>query len=176
MKTKEMVMTAVCTGLLAVCSWISIPTAVPFTLQTFGVFLVLLLLGGKLGTLSVAVYILLGAVGLPVFSGGTGGLGILFGKTGGYILGFLTTGFLYWGAERIFGTGKRIQAMGLIAGLAVCYLFGTLWFMAVYALGSGAIGFVSVLGICVVPFLVPDGIKLALALVLGRRLRRFMNL
>ena len=80
--------------LIAVCSWISIPAAVPFTLQTFAVFFVLSLLGGKLGTLSILVYILLGAAGIPVFAGFSAGLGVLLGSTGGYIAGFLILGLL----------------------------------------------------------------------------------
>ena len=83
---------AVCAALIAVCSWISIPAAVPFTLQTFAVFCVLGLLGGKRGTVSILVYILLGAIGLPVFSGFNGGIGALLGTTGGYIIGFIFVG------------------------------------------------------------------------------------
>ena len=85
MRTRELARAALFAALIAICSWISIPTAVPFTLQTFAVFLALGVLGGKLGTLSVAVYLLLGAVGLPVFAGFQGGLGALLGATGGYL-------------------------------------------------------------------------------------------
>ena len=74
---------------IAICSWISIPTVVPFTLQTFAVFLAVAILGGKRGTLSVIVYVLLGADGLPVFSGFKGGFGVLLNTTGGYIIGFI---------------------------------------------------------------------------------------
>ena len=73
-KTYDIVLTGVMAVLIAVCSWISVPTAVPFTLQTFGVFMAVLVLGGKRGTLAVLVYVLLGAAGLPVFAGFTGGL------------------------------------------------------------------------------------------------------
>ena len=84
-----MVYIAVFAVLIAICSWISIPTTVPFTLQTFAVFLAVGVLGGKRGSLSVLIYILLGAVGIPVFAGFSGGFGILLGQTGGYIVGFL---------------------------------------------------------------------------------------
>ena len=100
MRTQELARAALFAALIAICSWISIPTAVPFTLQTFAVFLALGVLGGKLGTLSVAVYLLLGAVGLPVFAGFQGGLGALLGATGGYLAGFLLTALTVWGAER----------------------------------------------------------------------------
>ena len=88
-KTYDLVYIAVFAVLMAVCSWISVPTAVPFTLQTFAVFMAVGVLGGRRGTMSVALYIILGAVGVPVFAGMTGGIGILTGTTGGYIVGFL---------------------------------------------------------------------------------------
>ena len=87
--TRDMALVALMTALMAICSWISIPTTVPFTLQTLGVFLACALLGGKRGSLAVFVYLLLGALGLPVFAGFSGGAGALLGSTGGYILGFL---------------------------------------------------------------------------------------
>ena len=85
---------------MAVCSWISIPLTIPVTLQTFGVFAAVGLLGGKRGTLAVFVYILMGAAGLPVFSGFAGGPGALLGTTGGYIAGFVFSALLMWGMER----------------------------------------------------------------------------
>ena len=96
-RTADMAYIALFAVLMAVCAWISIPFAVPFTLQTFAVFAALAILGGRRGTLSVVVYLLLGAVGLPVFAGFKGGLAALLGTTGGYILGFLLTALLYWG-------------------------------------------------------------------------------
>ena len=92
---------AVCAALMAVCSWISIPATVPFTLQTFAVFCSLGLLGGRRGTAAILVYLLLGALGVPVFAGFSGGIGILFGTTGGYLLGFILMGLVYWLGERL---------------------------------------------------------------------------
>lgn len=84
-KTYDMAYIAVFTVLIAICSWISIPMTVPFTLQTFAVFLSVSILGGRRGTMAVLVYVLLGAVGIPVFAGFTGGPGIILNTTGGYI-------------------------------------------------------------------------------------------
>jgi biotin transport system substrate-specific component len=131
---------AVGAALTAVCSWISIPSTVPFTLQTFAVFCVLSLLGGKRGTVSIVIYILLGAVGMPVFAGFTGGIGILLGTTGGYIIGFILMGLLFWLAEHFFGNALPVRIVSMLAGLLVCYAFGTGWFLWVYARQSGAIG------------------------------------
>jgi biotin transport system substrate-specific component len=173
-KTVDMVYIAVFAVLIAICSWISIPTTVPFTLQTFGVFVAVGILGGKRGSLAVLVYILLGAIGLPVFAGFSGGIGSLLGSTGGYIVGFLFSALVMWGIEKLFGRKPVAQIAAMVAGLLVCYLFGTVWFMIVYARNVGAVGLGTVLGWCVIPFIIPDLIKIALAFVLSSRLRRYV--
>ena len=170
MKAKPLVYAAVMAALITLCAWITIPTVVPFTLQTFAIFLAVGVLGGKLASLSVAVYLLLGAVGLPVFSGFSGGLGPFAGVTGGYLLGFLLIALVMWGAEALLGRGPVVFVVSGIVGLAVCYAFGTAWFVLMYAASTGPIGVASALWTCVIPFLLPDGVKLALALVLSRRL------
>lgn len=170
MKTKDIARVGILAALIALCAWISIPTAVPFTLQTFAIFLALAVLGGKLGTLAVGVYLLLGAVGLPVFAGFKGGLGALLGTTGGYLLGFLLTALIMWGAEHLFGQKTWTYLLSAVVGLLLCYLFGTAWFYVLYTSTSGPVGIATVLGWCVIPFVVPDLVKLGLALLLGRRI------
>lgn len=175
-KTYDMVYIGVFAVLIAICSWISIPTVVPFTLQTFAVFLAVGVLGGKRGSLAVLVYVLLGAIGIPVFSGFTGGMGILMGNTGGYIIGFIFSALLMWGMEKLFGRKTWVLALTMILGLVVCYAFGTVWFMVVYAGNAGAVGLMTVLGWCVFPFILPDLVKIALALVLSRRLSKVVEM
>ena len=174
-RTKDLCYMALMAVLIAVCSWISIQTVVPFTLQTFAVFCALELLGGARGTIAVAVYLLLGAVGVPVFAGFTGGLGILLGSTGGYLLGFVLTGLVYWLFERL-GRSLWLRVAALLLGLALCYAFGTLWFIEVYSRANGALSVMTALGWCVLPFLVPDGLKLLLALLLSARLKPLLKL
>lgn len=174
--TKELVFTALMAVIIAVCSWISIPTTVPFTLQTFGVFMAVGLLGGKKGTISVLVYILLGAVGVPVFAGFSGGIGVLFGTTGGYIVGFLLSGLVYWAMTAAFGEKLPIMIIAMVLGLLVCYAFGTAWFMIVYAKNTAPIGLMTALGWCVFPFIIPDCIKIALAIVLTKQLKKYVKL
>lgn len=169
--TKDMAYVALGAALLAVCSWISIPTAVPFTLQTFAVFTVLSLLGGRRGTLSILIFILLGALGVPVFAGFSGGFGVLLGATGGYIIGFLLTGLIYWGMTKIWKRSLVVEVLALILGLAACYALGTAWFMTVYARTSEAIGVMTALGWCVFPFILPDLGKLVVGLIVARRVR-----
>lgn len=174
--TKELVLMALMSVIIAVCSWISIPTTVPFTLQTFGVFMAVGLLGGKRGTISVLVYILLGAVGIPVFAGFSGGIGVLFGTTGGYIVGFLLSGLVYWALTAALGEKLPIMIIAMVLGLAVCYAFGTAWFMIVYAKNTEAVGLMTALGWCVFPFIIPDCIKIALAIVLSKQLKKYVKL
>jgi len=176
MKTLDMAYIGLFAVVIAICSWISIPTVVPFTLQTFAVFLAVAVLGGKRGTLSVIVYVLLGAVGLPVFSGFKGGIGVLLNTTGGYIIGFIFSALLMWAFEKAFGKKAWALILSMILALALCYAFGTIWFMIVYANNVGAVGLSAVLGWCVIPFVIPDLIKIALAFILGIRISRSVTL
>ena len=161
MKTKDMALCALFAALLAVCAWLVIPAGdVPFTLQTFGVFAALGLLGGKRGTIAILVYLLLGAVGAPVFAGFKGGVGALLGVTGGYLVSYLFMGLV-------------VILAGVIA-LIVCYAFGTAWFVAAYAKTAGPISWAAALGKCVLPFVIPDLIKLALAVLLRARVGKYL--
>ena len=175
LQTADLARIALGAVVIIICSWISIPTAIPFTMQTFAVFLILGILGGKKGTLSIVIYILLGAIGIPVFAGFTGGIGIILGTTGGYILGFIFMGLLYWLFESLFGKKLSVTIISMIIGLFVCYAFGTAWFIFVYAGQSGAIGIGTALAWCVVPFIVPDVIKMVLAIVISSRIRKYIK-
>lgn len=160
-----MVLAALFASLNVLCAWLSIPVAdIAFTMQTFGILLTLGVLGGKWGSISILIYLLLGAVGLPVFSGFRGGIGMLLGVTGGYLWGFLFSGLVYWALERL----GKFPAMA--AALGVCYLCGCGWF-AFYA--GGGWGFIVLK--CVVPYLIPDAVKLMLALNVSKRLRRYVT-
>lgn len=170
--TKNIAFIGMFAAIMAICSWITVPTVVPFTLQTFGVFLAVSLLGGRDGFLSVLVFVLLGAVGAPVFAGFSGGLGVLLGSTGGYIIGFIFSALVMWLFEKELGHKFWVLAVSAIIGLIICYAFGTFWFMQVYAKANGPVGVITALGWCVIPFVIPDLIKLAAALVLGARLRK----
>ncbi|MDD6107418.1 MAG: biotin transporter BioY [Clostridiales bacterium] len=172
LKTKDLALCALFAALIAVCAWISIPATVPFTLQTFAIFAALGLLGGKRGTVAVAVYLLLGAIGVPVFAGFQGGIGALLGTTGGYLLGFLLTALIVWGMEARFGSKAGVFLLSAVLGMLVCYAFGTAWYLVVYARTKGAISLATALGWCVVPFLIPDAVKIALAVLLRERLKR----
>ena len=172
-RTVDLVYIALFTVLIIVGAWVSIPMPkplVPFTLQTFSIFAALGTLGGRRGTYAVAAYLLLGVVGLPVFSGFQGGPGALLGTTGGYILGFLISAFLYWFITAGLGDRLPVMLAAMVLGLLSCYAFGTAWFLIIYARTVGPIGLGAALGMCVIPFIVPDLIKLSMAVFLSRRL------
>lgn len=177
-KTKiyDVAFIALFAAVMAVCSWISVPATVPFTLQTFGVFLAVGTLGGKRGSLAVLTYLLLGAVGAPVFAGFSGGIGCILGSTGGYIVGFLFSSLVMWAMEHFFGKSRWVLALSMVIGLLVCYAFGTAWFMIVYANNTGAIGLWTALSWCVFPYIIPDAIKIVLAIVLCKRLAKACKL
>ncbi len=169
---RDMAYLAMAVAFISVCAWISVPAAVPFTLQTFAIFLCAAIFGAKRGAAAVAIYILLGAIGLPVFSGFRGGFGMLFGATGGYITGFLPAAVIAgWRAKK--RSGPLADAAAMTAALLVCYAFGTLWYAYVYA--SGISGVTAALMACVVPYIIPDALKIALAAMLAGRLRRTVD-
>ena len=174
-RTVDLAYIALFAVLMAVCAWITIPMTVPFTLQIFAVFAALVTLGGRRGTYALVVYLLLGAVGLPVGAGFQGGLGWLLGTTGGYIVGFLCIALLYWLLTAKLGESLPVVIAACVLVLALCYAFGTAWFMVVYARTSGPVGLMTALGWCVFPYIIPDLVKLVLAVLLSRRVKQFLK-
>ena len=172
---RELVYTALASALIAVSAFITIPlpSFVGITLQSFGVYFVLLLLGGRLGTLAVMLYIAIGAVGLPVFSGFSGGVGRLLDASGGFIFGFLFAALAYWLMTLLFGERRRL----LLAALShvVLYTSGALWYSLVW-LGKGEAELFAVISACVLPFIIPDAIKLLLAAFVAKRLERVVKI
>ena len=179
MKTQSSIQKVVMTGMLAavmaVMSQIQfpLPSGVPVTMQTFAMALAGYILGWRYGLASTVVYILLGAVGVPVFAGFSGGIGSLLGNAGGYIIGFIFSALVMWAIESVFGRKPVVQIISMIVGLIVCYAFGTAWFMFAYTRSTGPVGLMAVLGWCVFPFIIPDLIKIALAYVLSGKVRKY---
>ena len=158
-----MVLCSMLAALTAVCAWIAIPIPpISVTMQTFAIFLTLGILGGKWGTVSVLLYLLLGVVGLPVFTGFRGGAAALLDATGGFLWGFLAAALAYWVLEKI----GKLPAM--VVAMLVCYACGCAWF-TVYA---GGVGFGAAVTVCVVPYLIPDAIKIGLAYSMSKRISR----
>lgn len=164
-------------ALLTICSWISIPIPViPVTLQTFAVCLIAALFPLWVSLGSFAVFMFLGFIGLPVFSGMKNGAAAIASPTFGYLIGFLITIILVGGAIRIFGRKKICMFFSMILGVAVAYLFGSVWYW-IFSMNKGgnAIGFFSVVMTCVVPFIIPDIIKVVIAVMISDRLSPVVN-
>lgn len=174
MKSRVLARCALFAASMCLCAWISLPLGdTAITLQTFALFLTLELLGGKYGSLVCMLYLLLGGVGLPVFSGFRGGVGMLLGTTGGYLWGFLACALLYWLMTSLLG--NRFRVIACLVGLVLCYTLGTLWFCGVYLRSGNPLGIGFVLMKCVVPFVLPDLLKLSLALALSKKLKRILS-
>ncbi|MBQ6399222.1 MAG: biotin transporter BioY [Clostridia bacterium] len=172
MKTKDMTMIAVMAALICVAGPLSISVGpIPLSLASFAVYLAGAVLGSKRGTAAVALYLLIGMIGLPVFSGFSGGFQKLAGVTGGYLVGYLPCAFLTGlGAERggdATGRARAVLAGMMAAGTAVLYLIGTVWFMIQTGNGLGA-----ALGLCVLPFLPGDAVKIVAAVLLSEPIRK----
>ena len=169
-KTQTLAFTALLAALTAVLAQIAIPlpfTPVPLTLGTLGGYLAAGLLTWQAAAMSQLVYVLIGAVGIPVFAGFTGGFGILMGPTGGYLIGYIVLA-LAAGLIISKASGKFYWfVIAMIAGTFFCYLFGTIWYMVVMSQSNVAAALMS----CVVPFLPGDAIKIVLASLLSCKLR-----
>ena len=172
MSNRQVARCGVCIALLAVSAWITVPLGpVPFTMQTFVLALLPQVMRTRDALFTVAVYLLLGAVGVPVFSGFQAGLGVLLGPRGGYLMGFAA-------GMPVAGTIMRAnvlprRARGVAAGVAllvVSYVLGTLQLMNVYALDAPA-----ALAVAVVPFVVPDVVKVAASVGVAERVNRALG-
>ncbi len=170
MKAKKLAQCALFTALIAVSAWISIPFGYGVvTLQTLSVFLCLFVLGGKYGCISVLAYLALGGLGLPVFSSFTGGLGALFGPTGGYLFGLLFGGLGFW-LFTAFTKGKYVLLGAAIAQM-ICYVCGVSWLLMISS-ATQPLGVGVVLAQTVGVYLLPDALKIALAWILCKKIEQ----
>ncbi|MTB64780.1 biotin transporter BioY [Streptococcus sp. zg-86] len=167
--TKSLIYSAIGAGLIAVLSQIIIPIGpVPFTLQTLAIGLIASLYSPKAAITSLLLYLLLGAIGLPVFAGFSGGIASLFGPTAGFLWGFL----LYAGVTALFTSAQssRIHIFfANLAGDALCFLSGSLVFSLItYS------SLEKTLAITVLPFLIPDLFKILIITMVHRPLSRIL--
>ena len=169
-KKYKNIVAALFSALMVICAWITVPTVVPFTMQTLAVFLTAQLLTLRYSLLSMGIYVGLGVAGLPVFSGFQGGIGTLLGPTGGYITGFviiiLTTAI----AMKILGDGQFVRIISMTAGLVLCYVLGTAWFMIITKTNL-----ISALIICVLPYIIFDIAKMFFACLLYKKLKKLIK-
>ena len=180
----DLVLISVSAALITICSWISISLGpVPFTLQTLGILAVMLTVGGRRGTIAVLVYLALGAVGIPVFAGFKGGIMSFAGPTGGFLIGFVLSALVYWLLEKLIlkklmTTPVNTWIFGMLGSIVfevIMYITGVIWFMTVYAAQTGPVGVATVMGWCVIPFIIPDIVKMAAAVIIGERASKLIR-
>lgn len=157
MKINDLTRIALFVAIMIICSYLTVPFTVPFTLQTLGVFLAVLVLGKNKGCLAILIYLFLGICGVPVFSGMRGGITAFLSPAGGYLVSFLLcgyiTGFIFEKTEKPF--------FSCLAGLVVCYIGAYLWYVFLYT-AKGA--FLTV----VAPFIIPDILKISIAVYISK--------
>lgn len=167
-RTKQMVLIALMTAVTCVLGPLSIPlpfSPVPISLTNFAIFLAIFILGMKNGTISFIIYLLLGAIGVPVFSSFRGGLQVLAGPTGGYLIGFIFLALIMGFALDHFDRKLVPTIIGMIIGMAVCYAFGTVWLAKLLSLS-----FKEGLMMGVIPYLAGDAAKIIIAAIVGPKL------
>lgn len=167
-RTKQMVLIALMTAVTCVLGPLSIPlpfSPVPISLTNFAIFLAIFILGMKSGTISFIIYLLLGAIGVPVFSSFRGGLQVLAGPTGGYLIGFIFLALIMGFALDHFDRKLVPTIIGMIIGMAVCYAFGTVWLAKLLSLS-----FKEGLMMGVIPYLAGDAAKIIIAAIVGPKL------
>lgn len=174
MKTKDLTLTAIFAALTAVFAQLIIPlpfTPVPFSMGVFAVYLTGVILPKSYALYAQLVYILLGVIGLPVFGGFSGGIGVIAGATGGYIITYPLMAFLVALIPQLFGK-KNIAtlAVGMVCALAVCYIGGSLWYCAV-----AKISWAKSIAYTVLPFLPFDLVKIAICAPFGFALNKALG-
>lgn len=177
LKTIDLAYIGIFASIIAVCSWIAIPFgAIPVTLQTFAVCSASYLLGTKRGVFTILIYILLGAIGVPVFASFNSGVGYLLGPTGGFIIGFIFTSLIVGLVTEKFGKKPIFAFLSMVLGIIACYIFGSLWYLFVFNnANSNGISLAGVLSVCVVPFIIPDIIKITLSVLVCTKLKRYIK-
>lgn len=169
--TKTIALIAVMTAVTCVLAPLSLPIGpVPISLTNLAIYFALYILGMKKGTISYVVYLAIGLVGVPVFSGFTGGPGKLIGPTGGYLIGFIPMAVIA-GILIDKYNGKFVQSMiGMVVGTIVCYALGTVWLAY-----QAQMDFMAALWAGVIPFIPGDLIKMVLAAFFGPQIRKALN-
>lgn len=171
---KKTVIIGILAAIICVAAPFSIPAgAIPISLATLAIYIVSCTVDKKYSVTAVIIYILIGAIGVPVFSSFTGGLQCITGYTGGYIIGYIPCAFIIGMLTDRFKNSKIIYPLSMIAGTAVCYLLGIIWYMR-----RAECGFYEAAAVCVLPFLIGDIIKITAASCIGitlkNRLKKFI--
>lgn len=178
-KSYNIVLAGISAALITVCAWISLPVgAVPVTLSTLAIFLILMSEGFKRGLTAIIVYLCLGLIGIPVFSQFKGGPAVLIGPTGGFLMGYVPMALLFallvksFGVKNMNGAKKIVfNFISAVLSEILLYAFGCVWLSLI----SGNRDIMKLLSACVLPFIVPDIIKILMASLVSQRLSKYIK-
>lgn len=174
---KQITLSAIYVALLAIFSWISIPSTIPFTLQTLMIFIICYTLDCKNAICVIIIYLLLGLVGVPVFSSFNSGLSALLGPSGGFLIGFIPMILIISlliknNKENDKITSIIYKVLVSFLGLLICYIIGLIWFMFIY---KAPYDVTSALFKVILPFIIPDTIKMIIALIVSKKIKQPLN-
>lgn len=167
---------AMCVALISVCAWISIPFTVCFTMQTFAVFFIAAVSDWKQSFTAMVLYVGLGVLGIPVFAGFQAGPAVFLQATGGYLFGFVLSVLIIGLSVKRFGQKTAVLLLSMVLSLIICYVCGTIWYRQLYGrYVSDALSWWTAISVCVFPFVIPDLLKMTLAITLTKRLSPYLK-
>ena len=169
---KDLTYMGISLALIIICTWIYIPTTIPFTLQTFAIFTTIGILGTKKAFITILAYLFLGIIGLPIFSNFNSGISAIVGPTGGFLLSFMVITLITGKLLEILPDNKVNQFISMLVGLLICYLIGIIWFINMYL---GVFNYESIikgLSIAIIPFIIPDILKILLSISIINKFKR----
>ncbi len=168
MNTKHLALIGVMAAVLCILGPLALPVGpVPISIGSFAVYLTVYILGMKKGTISVCIYILLGLVGIPVFSSFSGGVGKVMGPTGGYIVGYILLALIFGFFIDKWKTNYGFILLGMVLGTIALYLSGTAWLAY-----QAKMSFSAALAAGVLPFVAGDIVKMIVAMLVGQQVRK----
>ena len=170
----RLVIVAVCVAFIAICSYITIPFAVNFSLQLFAVFLIAGCFPPIISVSATALYVLIGIIGIPVFSGFNAGISALLGASGGFIISFPLIALIISAFQKYYRKNTLIYIPIASASLLICYAIGSIWYAYVFCFRNPC-SYITALTVSVFPFIIFDIAKLLLAFVLIKKLRPFVD-
>ena len=172
LSTKKLTLAALMSALLCLLAPLSIPIGpVPITLSLFVIYIISYVLDVNTAIISVFIYLLIGAAGIPVFAGYKSGIGIILGPSGGYLISYLLIVYISSYINNKYPNKKIVQLFAMFISLIICYIIGTIWFSVFKKMT-----FVESLFICVFPFIITDMIKIIAACIIGTEIRQRLRL
>ena len=170
----KLILIATCAAFLTLCSWISFPFIVSFSLQIFAVFLICGCFSPSISLSAILLYILIGLIGVPVFSGFSSGASAIMGASGGFIIAFIFASPIISIPQKRFSKSPAIYIFTMVISLIVCYVCACIWYAFVFCYPSRC-SLLAAMSVCVFPFVIFDILKILLASIVRKKLKPFID-